>query len=312
MGPRLQGYAVYKTPNRNGMQVPALLNIKEETMRRKSLVKKSIAAVTAAILAMGTLTACGGGDAYNGYASAYNKVTANGGMEAKFNVDLTMDGEDVTSEGDFKLDTSGDNNILYYEMTTGDNDIIQFSDGEYIYTDMGDKKSKYKLDSKPSGGDSGKEETKASSGTFNTSAFLNEFSSFLEAGKIKELGLLSPIEKAVSSIKKEGDTYNLTFSDALVKKYLNTLVQNETGKDAAETIQIDELNDFTYTATEKDGVLTGVTYKGTLVVNVPGSLLSSGEDATYDLDMNIDIEFVNPGDSVSIELPSTDGFEEVK
>ena len=98
----------------------------------------------------------------------------------------------------------------------------------------------------------------------------------------------------------------------LVKKYLNTLVQNETGKDAAETIQIDELNDFTYTATEKDGVLTGVTYKGTLVVNVPGSLLSSGEDATYDLDMNIDIEFVNPGDSVSIELPSTDGFEEVK
>ena len=59
-------------------------------------------------------------------------------------------------------------------------------------------------------------------------------------------------------------------------------------------------------------MLTGVTYKGTLVVNVPGSLLSSGEDATYDLDMNIDIEFVNPGDSVSIELPSTDGFEEVK
>ena len=97
-------------------------------MKRRSLVKKSVAAVTAAILAMGALTACGGGDAYNGYASAYNKVTANGGMEAQFNVDLTMDGEQVQSEGDFKLDTSGSNNILYYEMTTGDKKIIQFSD----------------------------------------------------------------------------------------------------------------------------------------------------------------------------------------
>ncbi len=274
---------------------------------------KCIATVTATVLALGTLTACGGGNEYNSYAAAYNKVTAKGGMEAKFNVNLDMDGENVKSEGDFKLDTSGDNNVLYYEMTTGDNKIIQFSDGEYIYTDMGDSKSKYKLDTKPSGGDSGKEETKSSSGTFNTSAFLNEFSSFLEAGKIKELGLLSPIEKAaVSSIKKDGDTYTLTFSDALVKKYLNTLVQNETGKDADETIQIDELNDFTYTATEKDGMLTGVSYKGTLVVNVPGSLLSDGEDKTYPLDMDIQIEFVNPGESVSVELPSTDGFEEIK
>lgn len=282
-------------------------------MKKKTVLMKSLAALTAAVLAMTTLTACGGGNEYNGYAAAYNKVTAKGGMEAQFDVDLEMDGEKVESEGDFKLDTSGDNNILYYDMKTGDTEIIQFSDGEYIYTDMGDSKSKYKLNTEPTGGDSGKEETKGSSGTFNTNAFLNEFSSFMEAGKIKELGLLSPIEKAaVSSIKKEGDTYKLTFSDALVKKYLNTLVQNETGKSADETIQIDELNDFTYTATEKDGVLTGVTYSGVLKVNVPGSLMDDGNDKTYDLDMNIDIEFVNPGDSVTVELPSTDGFEEVK
>lgn len=282
-------------------------------MKTNNLIKKSITVVLAAALAMTSLVACGGSSDYNGYASAYNKVTANGGMEAEFDVKLTMDGEDLTSTGDFKLDTSGNSNILYYEMHTGDNDIIQFSDGEYIYTDMGDKKSKYKLGEKPSGGDSGKEETKGSMGEFNKSAFLNEFSSFLEAGKIKELGLLSPIEKAaISSIKKEGDTYHLTFSDALVKKYLNTLVQNETGKDADETIQIDELKDFTYTATEKDGVLTGVTYNGVLTVKVPGSLMSDGADKTYDLDMDINITFVNPGSKVTVELPSTDGFDEVK
>ena len=154
-------------------------------MKKRTAMKKSIAFVMACALGLASLTACGGGSEYNGYASAYNKVTANGGMEAKFDVDLTMDGEKVEGDGNFKLDTSGDSNILYYEMSTEDNDIIQFSDGEYIYTQTGESKSKYKLGSKPTGGDSGKEEAKSSSGTFNTTAFLNEFSSFLEAGKIK-------------------------------------------------------------------------------------------------------------------------------
>ena len=278
-------------------------------MKRNSLMKKGLAATLAAGMLM--LTACGS-NAYDGYASAYNKVTANGGMEAEFDVDLEMDGEKVQSEGDFKLDTSSGSNILYYEMSTGDNDIIQFSDGEYIYTQVGESKSKFKINSEPTGGDSGKEEQKDSSGTFNTNAFLNEFSSFLEAGKIKELGLLSPVEKAaVKSTKKDGDTYTLEFSEALVKKYLNTLVQNETGKSADETIQIDELNDFVYKATEKNGILTNVEYTGVLKVNVPGSLMDDGNDKTYDLDLDIKIKFKNPGESVTVELPSTDGFTEV-
>ncbi len=281
-------------------------------MKVNSFMKKSIAILTTTVITAGMLTACGGGDAYNDYAAAFNKVTANGGMEAKFNVELEMDGEKTVSTGDFKLDTSGGSNVLYYEMTTGDNEIVQFSDGEYLYTDMDGHKTKYKLDSKPSG-NSDMESEKDGAGTFDTNAFLSEFSSFMEAGKIKELGLLSPIEKAaVSSIKKEGNTYNLTFSDALVKKYLNTLVQNETGKSADETIQIDELNDFTYKATESNGVITNVEYSGVLKVKVPGSLMDNGEDKTYDLNMKIDIEFVNPGESVTVELPSTDDFEEVK
>ena len=285
-------------------------------MKREKALKKGIAAVMASVMAMASLTACGGGNDYNSYAAAFNKVTAKGGMEAEFDVDLEMDGEKQECTGDFKLDTSGDANLLYYEMDTGDNSFIQFSDGEYVYTDAGDKKSKYSITGSSttiSAEPEDKVEEKDSSGTFDTSAFLSEFSSFMEAGKIKELGLLSPIEKAaISSIKKEGDTYKLTFSDALVKKYLNTLVKNETGKSADETIQIDELKDFTYEATEKDGMITDIVYKGTLTVDVPGSLLTSGEDTSYPLDLNIKIKFVNPGEAVSIELPSTDDFEEVK
>lgn len=283
-------------------------------MKRRSLTKKIIAALTAAILAVGSLTACGGSDAYNDYAAAYNKVTAKGGMEAEFDVSLEMDGEKQNLDGDFKLDTSGTNAVLYYEMNTGDGQVIEFSDGEYMYVDMDDKKIKYSLSGTSiSAEPETAQDTKESEGTFNTSAFLSQFSTFMEAGKIRQLGLLSPIEKAaVSKIEKSGDTYKLTFSDALVKKYLNILVQNETGKSADETIQINELKDFTYEATEKNGMISEIEYKGVLKVDIPGSLLTSGEDTTYDLDLDIKTKFVNPGEAVSVELPSTDGFDEIK
>ena len=283
-------------------------------MKRRSLTKKIIAALTAAILAVGSLTACGGSDAYNDYAAAYNKVTAKGGMEAEFDVSLEMDGEKQNLDGDFKLDTSGTNAVLYYEMNTDDGQVIEFSDGEYMYVDMDDKKIKYSLSGTSiSAEPETAQDTKESEGTFNTSAFLSQFSTFMEAGKIRQLGLLSPIEKAaVSKIEKSGDTYKLTFSDALVKKYLNILVQNETGKSADETIQINELKDFTYEATEKNGMISEIEYKGVLKVDIPGSLLTSGEDTTYDLDLDIKTKFVNPGEALSVELPSTDGFDEIK
>ena len=260
------------------------------------------------------LTGCGAGGDYSGYASAYKKVTAKGGMEADFDVTLKMDGETTTSEGNFKLDTSSGKNVLYYEMEVGDDTVTQFSDGDYIYTDSQDHKTKYAINSKPSGSSDKKEsEQKDSSSTFNTTAFMSEFSSFLEAGKIKELGMLSPIEKAaITNVSKDGDVYTLDFSDSLVKKYLNLMIENETGKSSGDTLNIDELNDFTYKATATDGIITKVEYTGVIVVNVPGSLMASGEDTTYDMDLDIVITFKNPGSAVSVTLPSTDGYEEVK
>ena len=283
-------------------------------MKRKSVLMKGLAALTASVLAMTTLTACGGSDVYNDYAAAYNKVTAKGGMEAQFDVTLEMDGEEQNYQGDFKLDTSGSDFKLYYEMDYADGTITEFSDGDYIYLDRNDKKIKYSLSDTSISDDHGSDESSKDSdgATFDTASFLSQFYTFMEAGKIRQLGLLAPIEKAaISKIEKNGDTYKLTFSDALVKKYLNTLVQNETGKNADETIQINELNDFTYEATEKNGMISEIVYSGVLKVDVPGSLLTSGEDATYDLNMNIKTTFVNPGESVSIDLPDTSEYEEM-
>lgn len=281
-------------------------------MKKKTMVRCTAVFTISFLL----ITGCGGGKGgYDDYASAYKKVTANGGMDADFDVSLAMDGTTVETSGNFKLDTSDGNNILYYEMEVNGADIVQFSDGKYLYTESDGHKTKYSLDSKPSASSDRREaeQKNSSDATFDTEEFLNEFSSFLEAGKIKELGLLSPIEKAaVTNISEAGGIYTLTFSDNLVKKYLNIMIKNETQSSGGETLTIDELNNFTYKATVKDGMVTGTEYSGTIEVEVPGSLMASGDAESYDLDFVIKITFVNPGDTVSITLPATDGYEELK
>lgn len=279
-------------------------------------MKKGFLGLTAIVMACTMLTSCGS-KGYENYAAAYNKVTANGGLHAKFDLSLEMDGEKKETEGTFKLDTSSGKSILLYEMTVDGNDVLQFSDGDYIYTNVDNQKSKFAIDSKPSADSESKEGSAKddnSDGSFETSAFLSEFSSVLEAGKIKELGLLSPIEKAaIKDIKEENGVYTFTFSEEMVKNYLNIMVEKETGKSASDTVNINELNDFVYKATVKDGIITDTEYSGILKMNVPGRLLTSGEDTTYDIDLDIKITFVDPGNAVTVELPEDkDDYREIK
>lgn len=276
-------------------------------MKKKRILK--MAAILTLTVSM--LTACGG-SGYDTYASAYKKVTANGGMDADFDVSLKMDGTTKKGSGNFKLDTSDGNNILYYEMDVDGSKVTQFSDGSYIYTDAGGNKTKYSMNAKPSGSANSEAAQKEASQSFSTEAFLSEFASFLEAGKIKELGLLSPIEKAAVTKTSEKDgVYTLSFSDSLVKKYLNTMISNETQASGGDTLTIDKLTDFKYKATVKKDIVTNVEYSGTIAVKVPASLMESGKEADYDLDFTIQIKFVNPGDAVSINIPSTDGYTEL-
>lgn len=274
---------------------------------------KKLLKSTALILSCLTLASCSG-DAYGSYAAAYKKVSANGGMCAEIDLTLEMDGVKTETEGKFSLDTSDGKNILYYEMEVDGSEIIQFSDGKYLYTDTDGHKIKYALNSKPSAS-SDKEEVAQkndSDSVFDTEQFLNEFSSFLEAGKIKELGLLSPIEKAaVTDVSVENNVYTLSFSDKLIQKYLNIMIANETQSTDGDTLNIDELKNFKYTATVTGDIVTDVVYSGVITVEVPASLMASGEAASYEMDLEIAITFVNPGEAVEVEIPSTDGYQEV-
>lgn len=273
-------------------------------------ISRTLALVALAVMCVFVLSACGS-DPYAEYAAAYNKVTANGGMDADLKAKLTMDGTTTDCAGNFKVDTKS--NIMYYEMTTDGQVVTQYSDGSYLYTDQDGHKTKYSLNAKPAQSTAQEKQSKKedTASPFNTSEFLKEFSSFLEAGKIKELGLLSPIAKAaVTKTTKNGDTYTLEIADSLVKQYLNTMSANESGG-SDKAIQITKLNNFKYSATVSGGVVTKVTYSGTVAVTVPGTLMTSGEAANYDLDFSIDVSFNNPGSAVTVTLPSTEGYQEV-
>ncbi len=283
-------------------------------------IKRTLGAMMVTAVAAAVLTFPASAKGYDDYASAYNAVTANGGLEAKFDLKLEIDDEETQATGDFKLDNSEGKNHLYYEMDIEGSKVIQFSDGEYVYTESNGKKTKFKPNSDAkieTGENEEKMSEKEENGTFDTTAFMKEFSGMIEAGKIRELGLLTPIaEQAVSKVstkKEDGEIeYTLKLSNALVKNYLNIIIQNETGKSAGETVSIDELNDVTYSATSDGNVITGIEYGGVFKITVPSSLTGSGEEESYEMEMDLDIDFVNPGEAVTVELPDSADFEELK
>lgn len=277
---------------------------------QKNTIRKAIGIIAVLVLSAVLLTACGS-DPYSEYAAAYNKVTANGGLDANLTATLTMDGSTVNCTGNFKVNTS--KNTMYYTLTTGDDVVTQYSDGSYLYTEQDGHKIRYSLNAKPeqSTAQDKKGQKEASSSVFNTSEFLKEFSSFLEAGKIREMGLFTPIAKAaVNKTEKSGDVYTLKVSETLVKQFLNTLAQSESSS-GGSTVQITKLENFGYSATVQNNIVTGVTYSGNVTVKVPASLMASGADTEYSLEFTIKTSFNNPGSAVTIDIPSTEGYETI-
>ena len=274
--------------------------------KKNKIFMNALKILAACLLCLSLLTGCG--DKYSSYASAYNKVTAEGGFDADLDVTLKMDGQTSKYSGNFKVDTV--NNVMYYEMGDGDSKTIQISDGSYVYTEQNGKKVKYALGSQGTEPEAPQKDSGSSSPEFNTSEFLQDFSSFLEAGSIKEMGLLDPIPKsAVTKTTANGDVYTLNVADSVVEHFLNTMAKNQT--DDGDTVQVSNLENFKYTATVKKGVVTGATYSGTTTVNVPGSHMSDGKDASYTLDFDIKVSYNNPGSKVTVSLPDSSGYEEV-
>ncbi|MCR4791200.1 MAG: hypothetical protein K5871_00460 [Lachnospiraceae bacterium] len=276
-------------------------------MRKKFMSKRSKSAVITSLFLGFTLMLGGcGGDAYSTYASAYNKVSAKGGINADIEATITLDDVEQEYEGNFKLDNTS--NTLYYEMTCNGETTTQFSDGEYLYTERGGEKIKYDLNDKPDGEPQARDNAQGGEAPqFDAAEFLTEFSSFLEAGKIRELGLLNPLDKAaVTNVTVSGNQYTLEVSSTILKRFMNTMATNESG--SGDAIEVTDLSNFTYVATIENGVVTGTHYSGEITIVVPGSLLASDDDEEYTIEFDIQITFRKPGTEVDVDIPDGDDY----
>ena len=69
------------------------------------------------------------------------------------------------------------------------------------------------------------------------------------------------------------------------------------------------MKEFTYKATIENDVVEKVEYSGTVVVNVPANLMSSGEATVYNLEFVIVVDFIDPGNAVTVTIPSGDDYQ---
>lgn len=272
------------------------------------------AVVSTALLSTGILLMTGVASAndFDVYTNAYRSVTANGGFDADLVADFTLDGVEKEATGNFKVDNSGEKTLLYLEVDLDGETVTQFSDGEFLYVDARGEKSKYPLGEKQGQEDSRKEpekegEEEKSAPTFDTDQFLQEFASCLEAGKIQEMGLLSPLDKSiVSKTSVDGNTYTLKVSSLALARMQDVLASSINMED--DNVAVKDLEDFTYQAVIEDNLVTSVIYSGTMTVDVGAAVSESGADESYPLDLTITATFNDPGQAVTVELPDTAGY----
>ena len=275
---------------------------------------KRLAALGMAGLMTMVLTGFGiGGDAYSSYSDAFRKTAEPGSLHVLFTLDLD-DGETaVTSTGDMKVNAS---NEVNYAMEINGHEILQYIKDGQIRTIIDDQEMISSTDQKDQGvergnpdGDKEAANEKTDGTAFVAERFLEEFSGMLEAGKIKQLGVLDPIDsRYIRDMEVEEDEsgtyYTMTFPDEFLQALLDILTQEQ--QDAAETaIVFSDLQDFTCISRENsDGYLDQIEYSGFTTVTVPAELTEDGEELSFDLDIDLTIDIQDPGTAVEVEIPA--------
>ncbi len=276
------------------------------------MTKKHTRIIAAAgVILMLNLASCGGKNAYGEYNEAYKKTASVGSLNVEFDLSVDKGDETVESEGNMKMNNAGD---VYYEMKINGKDILQyvqngevhtFVDGEEQVTSTEDKNNgTQKAD--PNGGE-GQPNAKEDGTAFESEKFLEEFSGMLEAGKIKEMGILDPIpSKYIRSIEKTVDgsdtVYTMTFPDEFLQRLLDAMIDEQVSSDGGLTFS--NLKDFTcITKANSDGFMNYIEYKGYTTVTVPAKYMTSGEDEVFDLHIELSVNIINPGVAAEVVIP---------
>ncbi len=238
---------------------------------------------------------------YSGYSGAFDKTMKAGSMEYELSVSITMDGKQATSAGNMKIRGIGSKVNFINIMNIDGKTITQFTDGDFIYMDDGVVKSKIKIGEKPQ---------QQERGEFSAESYIQQFSSLLDAGKIKDLKIAEKIDqKIIQNIEKKsvgGKTeYKVTVAPALVSDILNVIVNSEASGQANPECN---MKSFTYGATVNSaGFVDSITYNADMDVKFPAAL-TGGSDEAKNVQLTFSLVIVNPGTEVSFTLPDTNRF----
>ena len=247
---------------------------------------------------------CATVDAYSSYSAAFKKTNQITSTEYDTIVKVTVDGQTTKATGNLKI--RGINSTVNFvnEMNIDGNRAIQFCDGEYIYVDSGDEKIKFKIGEQP-------ETANRERGEFTMDSFISEFFMLLDASKIKDIKIVEMVtQNIVQEIKKTdisgGTQYDLILAPQLVDELFQSTLQEQLGD--ANTPEC-TLKSFTYKATaNKDQYLTSITYIIDMDTVFPAELTGESADSTKSIQLEVTLNYVNPGQAAEFDLPSTSGF----
>lgn len=257
-----------------------------------------------------SMSACGSSSAYSGYSSAYQKMSQTGSLNVLFTLKVDDGSQTVNSTGNMKMNS---NNEVYYEMKINGKEIVQYVQNGEVHTIVDGTEQTASTNDKNQGTEranleGGDSSEKTDGSGFNSGKFLEEFSGILEAGKIKEMGVMDPIpnnyiSKITSSESGSDTVYTMTFPDEFLRTMLNAMVKEQV-QGSSGTLSFDSLKDFECIAKEnKDGYLYSIEYKGYTTVTVPGDYTTSGSEETFDLHIDLIMEIQNPGTAVDVVIP---------
>lgn len=274
----------------------------------KRLIGLALAGSMAAVL-----TGFGTGDAYGSYSDAFRKTAGAGSLHVLFTLELDDGETTMTSTGDMKVNAS---NEVSYAMEINGREIEQYVKDGQIRTIVDGKETVSSTDQKDQGAERGnpdgeKEDPneKTDGTSFAAERFLEEFSGVLEAGKIKQLGVLDPIEsrylKDIEASEEDGATYyTMTFPDEFLDAMLDILTAEQT-EAAGTAVEFSDLQDFTCVSRENsDGYLDQIEYSGYTTVTVPAEIAESGEETSFDLYIDLTMDIQDPGTPAEVEIPA--------
>jgi len=271
-------------------------------------MKKRTTIAIAVILLLSLLTtSCSllsGYNDYSSYTSAFKKTFDTDSMELGTTVKASLDGgTSMTSTGTFKLKGMKSSAPQFINvMTINGQTVTQFCDGQTVYTDDGTEGGKNKMSIGTS--NDPQPQAQKQNAEFSYDSYISEFSSMIDAGKIKEMNTIEPIaEKYVDKITTKdvdgGKQYDVVLLPAIIDELKDKFLNEGSSNQNSPTVDFDTI---TYTAIVKDGYIAQITFNFNLGITAPGD--TAAQKATVELT----IKPVNPGTAVSFDLPSTDGF----